>query len=236
LDDRSIKLCHDGRVSSSRANRRPRPRRTNVLPHPPHPPKGAEITAEKLLEAAHELLDETSGAEPSVSQICERADVRVAMVSYCFGGKTQLLEALFDRIISGIMAEQDALAARDLPPEEALAVQIEATVRNLVRYPYVHSLGPRLAAGDRAVVRMSETFVRPTQELYRRLIEKGVEAGTFRPVDPTLLVFSVVGMCDFLFVARDWLTDVGQTLDDELIDRVVQHTVRLVLHGVAPES
>lgn len=223
-------------VSRPRTDRRPRPRRTNALPPPAHEPRGAEITAEKLLQAAHELLDETSGAEPSVSQICERAGVRIAMVSYCFGGKAQLLEALFDRVIGGIMAEQDALAARGLPPDEALAVQVEATVRNLVRYPYVHSLGPRLAAGDRAVARMSETFVRPTQELYRRLIDEGVAAGIFRPVDPTLLVFSVVGMCDFLFVARDWLDDAGQRLDEDLVDRFAQHTVKLVLHGLTPEG
>lgn len=224
-------LWHHELVSSTRP-RRPRPRRTAALPPPPHEPTGAEITAERLLQAAHELLDETAGAEPSVSQICKRAEAPIAMVSYCFGGKAQLLEALFDRVIGGIMAEQDALAARGLPPEEALAVQIEATVRNLVRYPYVHSLGPRLASGDRAVARMSETVVRPMQELYRELIDEGVEAGTFRPVDPTLLVFSVVGMSDFLFVARDWLTDAGERLDEELIDRFAKHTSELVLHGL----
>ena len=223
-------------VNGPRPERRPRPRRTNALPPPAQEPRGAEITAEKLLQATHELLDESSGAEPSVSQICERAGVRIAMVSYCFGGKAQLLEALFDRIIGGIMVEQDALAARGLPPEETLAIQIEATVRNLVRYPYVHSLGPRLAAGERAVARMSETFVAPTQELYRRLLEEGAASGVFRPVDPTLLVFSVVGMCDFLFVARDWLADAGETLDEELIDRFAKHTVQLVLHGLAPED
>jgi len=205
-----------------------------VLPPPPHPPRGAELTAEKLLQATHELLCETAGAEPSVSQICARADVRVAMVSYCFGGKAQLLDALVDRAVGGIMAEQDALMGRGLAPEEALAVQVEATVRNLVRYPYLNALSSRLAAGDHSVARLSETFVRPTLAFYRRLVDEGVARGTLRPVDPTLLLFSVVGMCDFLFVARGWLADTGQALDDALVERFAEHTVQLVLRGVSP--
>ncbi|MCW3039317.1 MAG: hypothetical protein JWM31_1222 [Solirubrobacterales bacterium] len=222
-------------MAPARTTRRPRPRNSSALPPRPEPPRGAEATAEKLLQAAHELLDASAGVEPSVSQICERAGVKLAMVSYCFGGKAQLLEALFDRVIGGMMAEQEALAARGLPPEETLAVQVEATVRNLVRYPYVHSLGPRLAAGERAVTRMSETFVRPTRDFYARLIDDGVASGVFRPIDPELLVFSVVGMCDFLFVARDWHEDAGKRMDKDLIERFVRHTVEFVLHGVAAD-
>jgi AcrR family transcriptional regulator len=154
------------------------------------------------------------------------------MVSYCFGGKRQLLDALIARTIGGVMAEQEALMARGLPPDEALAVQVEATVRNLVRYPYVTSLSARLDAGDRAVAGMADSFVKPTLAFYASLIDEGVAQGIFRPVDPTFLLFSVVGMCDFLFSARSWLTATGQTLDDALIDRFAEHTVELVLDGV----
>lgn len=219
-------------MPNARSPRRPRPRTASVLPPPPHPPRGAEVTAEKLLQATHELLVERAGAEPSVSQLCERAGARVAMVSYCFGGKAQLLDALVDRVVGGIMAEQEALRARRLPPEEALAVQVEATVRNLVRFPYLNSLSSRLTTGDASVARMSATFVRPTLAFYRELVEEGVARGTFRPVDPTLLLFSVIGMSDFLFAARSWLADTGQALDDALLERFADHTVQLVLHGV----
>jgi AcrR family transcriptional regulator len=222
------------RVPRTRATRRPRPRKASVLPPPPHPPRGAEVTGEKLLQATHELLYERAGEEPSVSQICERADVRVAMVSYCFGGKAQLLDALVERAVDGIMAEQAELVARDLPPEEALAVQVEATVRNFVRYPYMSSLSERLAAGDRTAGRMAASFVDPTLGFYRDTVAAGVAAGTFRPVDATLLFFSIVGMCEFLFAARSWLTHAGETLDDALVDRFAEHTVELVLQGLTP--
>lgn len=222
-------------MAPSSRTRRPRPRTASTLPPPPETPRGADVTAEKLLQATHELLFERAGDEPSVSQICERADVRVAMVSYCFGSKAGLLDALVERAMSGLMAEQAELMSRGLPPEEALAVHVEATVRNFVRYPYMSSLSERLAAGDRAVSGMGETFVRPTLDFYRGLLDEGVTAGRFRPADPALLLFSIVGMCEFLFAARSWLTDAGETLDEDLVERFADHTVRLLLHGLMVE-
>jgi AcrR family transcriptional regulator len=219
-------------VAPRSSTRRPRPRTASTLPPLPAPPRGADVTREKLLQATHELLFERAGEEPSVSQICERAGVRVAMVSYCFGGKAALLDALVERAVSGLMAEQAELVSRCLPPEEALAVHVEATVRNFVRYPYITSISERLAAGDRTAASMGQTFVRPTLAFYRELLEDGVAAGRFRPTDPTLLLFSIVGMCEFLFAARSWLTDAEEVLDESLVERFAGHTVDLLLRGL----
>jgi AcrR family transcriptional regulator len=188
-------------------------------------------TREKLLQATHELLDERAGAEPSVAQICERAGVQVAMVSYCFGGKAGLLEALVERTCAGVIEELDRLAAMDLPPDEKLRLHVAAMVRNFVKYPYVHQLSERLVAGEHTAERMASLFAKPTLAFYRDLLA----TGAFRPgLDPTLLFFSVVGACEFLFAARSWLAEgAGETLDEALVERFTTHTIELVLHGIA---
>ncbi len=204
-----------------------------ALPPPDLPPRGAEITREKLLQATHELLFEHGGEEPSVSQICERADVRVAMVSYCFGSKAGLLEALGERAVSQMMGEEQRLIELGLPPQEALALHVRAMVRNFVRFPYMSSLSERIAAGDATATGMAQTVARPTIAFYEDLLKEGVEQGAFRSgIDPTLLLFSIVGMCEFLFSAHSWVHDTGETLNDELIDRFADHTVELLLQGM----
>lgn len=211
-------------------------RSAGALPPPELPPRGAEITREKLLQATHELLFERGGEEPSVSQICERADVRVAMVSYCFGSKAGLLEALGARAVSQMMGEEQRLIELGLPPQEALALHVRAMVRNFVRFPYMSSLSERISAGDATATGMAQTVAQPTIAFYRDLLDQGVEQGTFRTgVDPTLLLFSIVGMCEFLFSARSWVQDTGETLDDALVDRFADHTVELLLHGLSRE-
>lgn len=215
---------------------RTRPRSAGTLPPPETTPKGADVTREKLLQATHELLFERSGEEPSVADICERADVRVAMVSYCFGGKAQLLEALVDRAMSQMMSEQQQLIDLGLPPEEALARQVRASVYAFVRFPYMSELSERLVVGERAGTRLAETFVTPTVAWYRELIDAGVEQGVFRPVDPMFLLFSIVGMCEFLFSAKSWVQDSGAALDDALVERFAAHTVDLLLRGMRPAT
>lgn len=195
--------------------------------------RGAELTAEKLLQATHELMLEHGGVEPSVSQLCERAGVQVAMVSYCFGGKTQLLQALLDRAVEDVVAQLGRLGAADLPPEEKLRRHVAGVIRNFVRYPYAQRLSQTLAAGDPAVARTAGQFARPLLQFHAELLADGVRAGAFRPMDPTLFFFSLVGACEFLFAAQSWL---DEPIDERLIERFTEHTTELVLRGISPSS
>ena len=196
--------------------------------------KGAEQTAERLLQATHELMLEHGGVEPSVAELCERAGVQVAMVSYCFGGKQQLLETLLERTIAGVMAELDRLAATDMAPEDKLRRHIRAVVRNFVRYPYAQRLSQTLTAGGPPVAQMTDQFARPLLAFHEQLLNAGAANGAFRDLDPVLFFFSLVGLCEFLFAARGWLDDLaGEQIDDALIDRFTEHTTELVLRGIS---
>jgi TetR/AcrR family transcriptional regulator len=195
--------------------------------------KGAELTAERLLQATHELMLEQGGVEPSVSQLCERAGVQVAMVSYCFGGKAQLLQALLERAVEDVVAQLERLAAADMPPDEKLRRHVTGVIRNFVRYPYAQRLSQTLAAGGPAVAGIGERFARPLLEFHRQLLSDGERAGVFREIDPTLFFFSLVGACEFLFAAQGWLEE---PIDEPLIERFTTHTTELVLRGLAPAS
>jgi TetR/AcrR family transcriptional regulator len=205
------------------------------LPDRDAPARGADVTRDKLLQATHELLFEHTGSEPSVSEICTRAGVNVAMVSYCFGGKDRLLVALVERTTASVIAELQRLAALDLSPEDKLRRHIAGIVRNYVRYPYVNQLGERLQRRqDAAAAALTERFALPTLGFYRDLVAEGDRQGAFRATDPTLLFFSVIGMCEFVFTARSWLEGAfSQPVDDAFIERFVAHTADVVLHGIA---
>ncbi|WP_394833382.1 TetR family transcriptional regulator [Pendulispora rubella] len=222
---------HAGARTSPRSAHPPR---ASLLPVLPASPTGAALTREKLLQAAHELLFERGGAEPSVSQICRRAGVQVAMVSYCFGGKTQLLEALVERATMGVVAELQRFAAqKGLEPEEMLRRHVAAMVRNWVRFPYLMQLIERAHAGDPQVERITTIFVGPALEFYRGLLARGAKARKFRKVDPTLFFFSIVGSCQFLFTARSLLATSGEALNEDLVERFIEHTAELLVRGIS---
>jgi len=206
-----------------------------ALPAPAEPPRGADATGERLLQAAHELLYERGGGPVAISEVCARAYANVAMVKYCFGNKDGLLLALSMRITGSFRADFERLAAQELPWREKLERHIAGIVWNYLRYPYINRLlADQLRDADEPGTRaLSESFAAPLGAFHRELLAEAREAGEIRDVDPVLFFFSVVGMCEFIFSARGWLVHgFAQALDDDFVDRYVEHVVRLVLAGI----
>jgi TetR/AcrR family transcriptional regulator len=204
--------------------------------NPPIAVRGADQTAAKLLQAAHDLLVERSGQSASVSEICARAEVNVAMVKYCFGSKDGLLDALLERALRQLAAELAPLSEADLAPEAKLRRHVAEVVRNYVRYPYVNRLmNQRLLSADpEAVDRISRSFAIPARDWYALLLAEGRAQSEWRRFDPTLFFFAVIGLCEFLFSARPLLERAfGESIDATLVERFSRQIADLVISGVA---
>ena len=199
-------------------------------------PRGnADVTRSKLLDATDALLTERPGRTPTVAELCARADVNVAMVKYCFGSKSGLLDALLERSLEGLAAEVEGLARSGLPPEEQLRRHVSEIVRNYVRYPYVNRLMTQrlMLAEPDGVDRISRSFAIPVRAFYDELLAAGRTNDGWRPIDSTLFFFSVVGVCEFLFSARPLLERAyGEQIDAALVERYSAHVAELVLNGV----
>ena len=148
--------------------------------------RAANQTADKLLQAAHDLLVERSGQSASVSEICARAEVNVAMVKYCFGSKDGLLDAVLERALRQLAGELERLADADLTPEVKLRRHVAEVVRNYVRVPYVNRLMNErlLAAEPDAVDRISASFAIPARDWYAELLAAGQAEERWRQLRP----------------------------------------------------
>jgi TetR/AcrR family transcriptional regulator len=197
----------------------------------------ADLTRERLLGAAHDLFVERAGRVASVSEICARAEVNVAMVKYCFGSKDGLLDALLERVLQRLTGEFERLSHAPLDPTAKLRRHVAEIVRNYVRYPYVNRLMTErlLSAEPDAVDRISASFAIPARDWYASLLAEGAALEGWREMDPTLFFFTVVGVCEFLFSARPLLERAFDAqLDDELLERFTEHVTELVVAGMQP--
>lgn len=202
-------------------------------------PGNADITREKLLLATSDLLVEHSSHTATVSQICSRAEVNVAMIKYCFGSKSGLLDALLERALTGLAEEIERLARSELPPEEQLRRHVSEIVHNYFRHPYINRLmSERLMTAEPDTVdRISRSFAIPVRDWYAQLLTRGRTECGWREIDPTLFFFSVVGVCEFLFSARPLLEQAyGQEIDKDLVDRYGTHVADFVIGGVRAHS
>jgi len=193
-------------------------------------------TAEKLLEAASDLMIERSSTEVSLSDIAQKSGVNAALVKYHFGNKDGLLLALLARDAATEMANLEYLLAQPVTPTEKLKLHIAGIIRAYRRFPYMNRLIHYLLheSSAEAADEVSKFFVAPLLDFHRRLLAEGIRCGEFRKIDPVLFYTSLIGACDHLFFGRHAMsraTGVGPVTDEVCRD-YIKHMEALICGGV----
>src|SRR6201994_4438973 len=149
-------------------------------------------TADRLLDAASELMIERSSIEVSLSDIAQKSGANAALVKYHFGNKDGLLLALLARDAATEMSNLEYLLAQPIASTAKLKLHIAGIIRAYHRFPYmnrlIHYLLHESVAGSADQV--SKFFVAPLLDFQRRLLSQGVRCGEFRKVDPVLFYTS----------------------------------------------
>ena len=197
-------------------------------------------TRDLLLTAASDIMKERDSLDISLSEIANRAQVNSALVKYYFGNKNGLLFSLLDRDLQIPIVQLKELVDTKMPPGKKMRVHLSGIVKLYFRYPYFNRLSIELmrSGNDSLTQGIVERFLRPIHDAYGKMIAEGVAAGEFRPVDPRLFYFSVIGACDQIFSARYVLKHVYGTdeIDENLYQAYVEHTASLIMEGLAARS
>jgi TetR/AcrR family transcriptional regulator len=195
-------------------------------------------TREALLAAGADLFAERGYEGVPVWAIAEKAGVNKAMISYHFGGKRNLYRAIVEATFADIVSQVERVAASRMPSREALRALI-AVVGDMAsrRHPHFCTMmlrellagGPHLDLG---------TVAMPLRVLaaVKRVVERGVREGAFRPVDPLLTHLSLVGSLVFFFATARFRARVlagDRGIEPPTADAYVKHIQDLATHGLA---
>lgn len=169
----------------------------------PKPSRGSESTRRALLSAGASLFAEKGFDGASVDEIARRAHVNKAMISYHFGGKEGLYDAILAAAVAPAAERLRQLAASDLPPREALGRYIETFVEIAQKNPHFPAMVVQdLVLGGR---RFDESIFPQVLAIFgsvRMIIARGVAQKAFRPVDPFVTHLAIVGSL-FFFLATE---------------------------------
>jgi AcrR family transcriptional regulator len=205
------------------------------------PPAGrrrdAGATREALLAAGAALFAERGYEGVPVSAIATRAGVNKAMISYHFGGKRGLYLAIVGATFSEIVARVERLAASPRPASALLREFVAVVADATRRHPHFPAMMLReVLAGGRRLE--PEVLAKPVAVLaaVRRIIERGVREGAFRPVDPLLTHLTLVGSLVFFFGTarfRERVLRDGLRMPPPDAAAYVAHMQDLIAHGLA---
>jgi AcrR family transcriptional regulator len=200
--------------------------------------KKQSSSAEQLLDATASLLSEGSDLDVSFSDIAKRSGLNSALIKYYFGNKEGLFLRLLERDAKVEMDALNQLMAMDLPATQKLRIHIPGILNAFYKSPYLNRLIHHMIeyVDSPSNKRVVELYVKPMMEAYRTIIAQGVEEGSFRPVDPAMFYYSLVGACDYLFSGANIIHLIFDEpkLNEQLKQRYSTYIADLMLMGLRP--
>lgn len=163
----------------------------------------SDSTRRALHAAGAALFAERGFDGVSVDEISRRARVNKAMISYHFGGKEGLYDAILSAAVAPAAERLRELATAEIPPQEALGRYIETFVEIAEESPHLPAmLVHDLVLGGR---RFDESVFPHVLAIFgsvRMIVARGIALKVFRPVDPLVTHLAIVGSL-FFFLATE---------------------------------
>lgn len=202
------------------------------------PPAERDLAVrQQLLAAARNLFAKHGYDAVSTRALAEAAQVNPAMISYYFDNKQGLYEAMLADTFQPLVERLSALLGSATEQPRPIRTFLEAYMRTLGANPWMPPLILRevVAEGGRLRGWFIQQFASKGGGLLTQLIKREQEAGRLRAdLDPTLAALSLVSLAVFPFVAMPVASEVfGMRVREDYLDRLITHTERLYLRGVA---
>lgn len=172
---------------------------------------------EKILEAAEELFAEKGYEGTSVRDIAQKADVNIAMISYYFGSKEKLLEALIEEnseYTTGILKEIST--SKTLDPWQKLDSMVDHYVDRIIgKYKYHNIMSRQISLiQDKHLQEKMVAIKMKNRGVVHDLILNGQKAGLFRKVDVELTLASMIGTISQATMSRAFYTKALELKED----------------------
>jgi AcrR family transcriptional regulator len=167
-----------------------------------------EARRQEIVDTSARVFARSGYHATGITELCTANDLGKGALYHYIGSKEELLAAIHDRVMDEVMAGADRVAEAGGTPSKQLAMLGDELLDVIHRYPdhvwvFLHEF-PALT-GERA-----EQF-RVRRRAYERRVEgvlqAGVDAGEFRPIEPRLTAMAWLGMHNYTYL---WLKAGGR--------------------------
>jgi AcrR family transcriptional regulator len=162
----------------------------------------------QIITTAESLFSGRGYDGTSVRDIAEAAGVNVAMISYYFGSKEGLIQALFEERTRDVVVKVENLLKDDtLTPLEKVHWLIDDYVQRIATKIQFHKIMvcEQMLEKNTVISTLLTELKKRNADVISRLIRDGQEKGAFRPdVDLVLLMNTLIGTVTQTFINKDY--------------------------------
>ncbi|RYE23036.1 MAG: TetR/AcrR family transcriptional regulator [Sphingobacteriales bacterium] len=188
-----------------------------------------------IIEVAQKLFATNGFAGTSVRDIAKEADVNVAMISYYFGSKEKLLEAIFNRHWTNVRLQlENLLHDESKSPLDKVYILIDNYLDKYFAQQDFHKIIVREQMAHREDGPLSEMMhqmKKGNQSLIKQLITDGQKKGVFKKnIDVPLMMATMMGTANQLLTTQRFYKEINglQDMPEEDFQKLLRK--KLTIH------
>jgi AcrR family transcriptional regulator len=194
-----------------------------------------EGTAATLLDAAEEVFAAYGFRGATVREITRRAQANLGAITYHFGSKAALFEAVVMRAQAGLLAAVEAAAAQPGPSLDRLERIARAHFGFLHDHPRFRRLILQVLLLENELPEAAANYLKRGLAIVAAVVSEGQSRGEVRAGDPRLLSLAVISQPFMLNVVRPILRrGPGLDLEDPAVRTLLlDNAIQFIRRGLA---
>ena len=198
--------------------------------------RDAEATKAQIIDAAMEEFAKYGLSGARTENIASGSGVTKAMIYYYFESK----ESLYQTVLNQLALQLNDLALaklnlNELHPELALKTAIYAFITYQATHPYFGRILWHEALENQGKY-YKQVDWNQSYKCLLEILERGVNIGCFRQLDPFLTAMHINGVCNFYFDAYENIKHLTPNVDlrsSEMVEKHAQAAIDFIMAGVA---
>jgi AcrR family transcriptional regulator len=192
----------------------------------------------QLLDTAELLFSRKGFDGTSVRDIAEAAGINTAMISYYFGSKEKLMEAIFERKSMNIREKVDNLLKDEtMDPLEKMYSLVDAYIEGILQRKRFHRilLCEQIINQNPHIIGMMEKMKTRNSECVNDLIRLGQKKGMFRKnIDIPMLTNTLVGTVSHTLLTMDFYKNYHhhESMKEEEFERLLKKKLSVHIKNI----
>ena len=167
-------------------------------------------TEQKILEAAEEVFHEKGFDGARMQEIADKASINKGLLHYYFKTKDSLFEAIFSIAFRKMLAQIQSILLLEIALDEKIDRIVDGYMSLLAKNPslplfVINELNKN---PDRFIAKNINSDTVKTFSSFVASVQKEVDAGNIRPVDPRQLFMNMISMIIFPYIGRPMVQSV----------------------------
>jgi TetR/AcrR family transcriptional regulator, cholesterol catabolism regulator len=188
---------------------------------------GKSLRKQRIIDVAVKVFHEKGYRSATLGDIAKELGVTKAALYHYVSSKEDLLSIIYIQALESFFANAYEIGEMDLPPPEKLRLLIRHHIKNIIiqnlaMFAVFFSEENQLPEKDFQKIRKEK---RKYTGVVEGIIKAGIKNGYFRPTDPRLQAYAIIGMCNWLY--KWYKPDESSQTPDEIAD----HFIALLENG-----